>query len=314
MTMKIFAGVQKLLAKSTNKDTAIPAPHVTTSQSSSPQPKSLEDQVYLALLNNGDHCFDIGAHKGELSLYLAELVGSSGSVIAFEPVWPLYAAMCQELQATRGTRAPVTPCCWGLSNQSQSAAIHVPISDYGAEFGVGSMANPEEWSHAQDHWRVNQSAVKMQRYQAEFITLDQFLQVSCATVPDFIKIDVEGAELLVLQGAKDFFAAGHRPLMLMELFAPWEKAFHYQPWTPLSLLMSYGYEILFICPEGVVAYHPRMEQPFPAEYVAGYNIIAYQPQQHQSRIDRLKSIRANNPNKQVKFMAPGPCPNHIVEL
>ncbi len=50
-----------------------------------------------------------------------------------------------------------------------------------------------------------------------------------------------------------------------------EKAFHYQPWTPLSLLLSYGYEILFICPEGIVEHRPTMEQPFPAEYVAGYN-------------------------------------------
>jgi FkbM family methyltransferase len=43
--------------------------------------------------------------------------------------------------------------------------------------------------------------------------------------PHFIKIDVEGAELLVLRGGSEAFKRGFRPLMLIELFAPWQHAF-----------------------------------------------------------------------------------------
>lgn len=172
------------------------------------------------------------------------------------------------------------------------------------------MADPGNWSLAQDRWRENQTAVRIQSYQADFITLDRFMKVCCAIVPDFVKIDVEGAELLVLQGAKDFFAAGHRPLMLLEIFAPWEKAFHYQPWAPLSLLLSYGYEILFICPVGAVKHRPTLEQPFPVEYEAGYNIIAYQPQLHQSRI-KARKVRSfvESLNRQLSLhLLPGYLP------
>lgn len=274
---------------------------------------TMEDEIYSRLLRPGDICFDVGAHKGALSMFLARIVGESGKVFAFEPVWPLFEEMCHSLQQDKSkeSRCPVVAIPWGLSDKPQSGCIHVPRSDYGLEFGVGSMAEQAAWSKAQDVWRVNQSAVRLERYPSQFVTLDSFLESSGVQSPTFIKIDVEGAEDLVLQGSVNLFGAGVRPLMLIELFAPWEKAFGYQPWQPLSRLQAYGYEILFLCPNGIVEHNPTESQPFPAEYVNGYNIIASHPEHHKERVASLSHLLANNPDRVRLYTPPAPCHNRI---
>ncbi len=119
-----------------------------------PATNTIEDEIYSKLLRPGDICFDVGAHKGALSMFLARLVGESGKVFAFEPVWPLFEAMCQSLQQDKSTesRCPVVAIPWGLSDKPQTCCIHVPRSDYGLEFGVGSMAEPAAWSKGRRIW------------------------------------------------------------------------------------------------------------------------------------------------------------------
>ena len=281
-----------------------------------PATNTIEDEIYAKLLRPGDICFDVGAHKGALSMFLAKIVGESGKVFAFEPVWPLFEAMCQSLQQDKstGSRCTVVSIPWGLSDKPQTCCIHVPRSDYGLEFGVGSMAEQAAWSKAQDVWRVNQSAVQIESYQCQFVTLDSFLESSRVQPPTFLKIDVEGAEDLVLRGSINLFESGARPLMLIELFAPWEKAFGYQPWQPLSRLLACGYEILFVCVEGIVEHRPTESQPFPAEYANGYNIIAFHPTHHKERISSLRHLFANNEERVRLVMPPAPCPNRIEHL
>jgi hypothetical protein len=55
-----------------------------------------------------------------------------------------------------------------------------------------------------------------------------------------MKIDVEGAELLVLQGGRETLAR-HKPLMFMELLRKWAKPFGYHPNDVIALLSREGY-------------------------------------------------------------------------
>ena len=48
------------------------------------------------------------------------------------------------------------------------------------------------------------------------LTIDSFINTPDARIPDIIKIDVEGAELLVLKGGKEFFK-NHKPIIFMEV-------------------------------------------------------------------------------------------------
>jgi FkbM family methyltransferase len=262
-----------------------------------PPVRLFEDQIYDAVLRPDDHCVDVGANVGEISARMAQLAGASGSVLAFEPVWPMYRELCRRLRRLSRAAAPVVTVPMGLSDAEREATIQVPDGD----FGQGSMAGSAQWQQAHP-------GASLQSYLCRFTTLDQMLAAARWPTPDFIKIDVEGAELFVLQGAKEHFASGARPLMLIELYAPWERAFGYGPYAVLSLLAALGYLVLFACPQGLVPHVPTEQAPFPAAYVDGYNIIAYVPAVHQERIEALAGLHAGGATPKLP-MTPAPMPN-----
>ena len=124
-----------------------------------------------------------------------------------------------------------------------------------------------------------------------------------------MKIDVEGAELLVLQGARHLVSTA-QPLMLIEVFAPWEASFGYTPWEVLSMLRGWGYQFFFACPEGLVEYEPTAEKPFPESFKDGYNVVAWVPGKHADRLSTLRKLAAGSPG--VLAMGKPPVPNVIV--
>ncbi len=194
-------------------------------------------------------------------------------------------------------KAPILPVPYGFADSIKQTTVQVPAGD----FGMGSIAEASAWASAQ-------SGVQLSSYKIQLDTIDNFLATTGFAPPDFIKIDVEGAELLVLQGAVELFRAGSRPLMLIEVFAPWERAFGYKPWELLSWLMEREYRFLFACPSGLVEHLPTQADPYPAGYESGYNIIAYHPQFHSARMAGLQSLRAES-KPRLLSMAPPPQPN-----
>lgn len=58
---------------------------------------------------------------------------------------------------------------------------------------------------------------------------------------DFVKVDVEGAELLVVRG---FLKSLHRfkPILMLEVSPRWSKDFGYQPAELLTTLQEAGYD------------------------------------------------------------------------
>ncbi len=266
-----------------------------------PRASSYEEQIYQTLVRPGDTCFDVGANGGNVSLYLAKLVGESGLVMAFEPVWPIYRQLCRTVQRDTAMKAPIVTIPCGLADSERRAAMNVPDG----EFAMGSLADPSAWARAQ-------RGATLRSYPVQLTTVDEFLASTASRDPDFIKIDVEGAELFVLHGAAELFSAGHRPLMLIEVFAPWERAFGYQPWAPLSWLLERGYRFMFACPNGMVEHLPTEATPFPANYEMGYNVVVYDPTAHAERIDGLQHLRAGA-RLALLPMAPPPQPNHLAE-
>jgi FkbM family methyltransferase len=268
-----------------------------------PAVREFEDQLYDALVEPGDVCWDVGANVGEMSVRLARLAGPSGLVVAFEPVWPMYRRLCRAVQTRRRLQAKrsatVLTIPAGLSDRDRSATIQVPAGD----FGQGSLASAE-------HWQQAQRGAEIVAYDCQLRTLDTLLAASRLPSPQLLKIDVEGAERFVLEGARGFFASGARPLMLIELYAPWQRAFGYGPWVVLEPLLALGYRVEFVCPEGLVAHGPTAEQPFPPAYERGYNVLVHHPAQHTARMARVAALRAGA-GAAVLPMPPAPQPNRI---
>ena len=263
------------------------------------RPRNFEQQLYKACVREGDLAFDVGANEGGVSIFLSRLAGPQGKVVAFEPVWPVYERLCRNVQHAPFLRAPVVTVPCGLAEAEKTGSVQVPDGD----FGTASLASAEKWG------RLRRSST-MVSYECSFVTLDGFIRARRPGTPQFVKIDVEGAELLVLRGGQHLLSGEHRPLMLIEVFAPWERAFDYGPWEVLWLLKSYGYGFFFACPEGLIEHVPTEGQPFPAPYVHGYNVVAFCRDEHGERVESLERLRAGK-GSGILPMTPPPEPNVI---
>jgi FkbM family methyltransferase len=250
-------------------------------------PNDFEEQIYAALLRQGDVCFDVGANGGAVALLLARLAGPSGCVYSFEPVPQSYRQLCHAAQRDDYRKAPIITLPFGLSDMPGRYPISIP----NGEGALASLGRPAAWDGL--------NLTQVETCLCDFTTLDTLR--ADYPKPDFIKIDVEGAELLVLKGSETMFI-DVRPLLLIEVFAPWERAFNYTPWDVFAFLLQFGYQFLFACPGGLIAHKPSAEQPFPPEFEAGYNVVAYD-RAHGTRIARLRALR------QILPMQPPPIPN-----
>jgi len=147
------------------------------------------------LCRPGDCVLDIGANVGDWTLPMAQRVGPLGRVIAFEPVPYLAETIVKTARVNRHS--------WVAVQQ-----LALSATDGTAEFSV-ERANSGGSRIGRVEGDFSQISVKAAR-------LDSFL----AARPDiqrvdFVKIDVEGFEEAVLQGARDSLAR-FRPAVLFE--------------------------------------------------------------------------------------------------
>lgn len=139
---------------------------------------------------------DIGAKVG---MYTYRIRERCRDVVAFEPV-PLFNRML--VQVFDGSRARIEP--YALSSRRGRATLRMPYrADGGAEFGRSTIEPANRLAHhAIDH---------SGELDVETRTLDEYALQDVG----FIKIDVEGHEVAVLEGAEETLAAS-RPNMLIE--------------------------------------------------------------------------------------------------
>ena len=148
------------------------------------------------LVRNNDIVFDIGAHIGLHMVLLAELVGSGGTVHAFEANPQKVAA----LQATASDLHNTVVHAIALSDRSARATLFVPVDE--------SMASLRDWTEG----RVG----AVRETTCELKPIDLLRSQGVLPAPDFIKCDVEGAELQVFSGARRTLDCPDAPIVLYE--------------------------------------------------------------------------------------------------
>jgi FkbM family methyltransferase len=157
----------------------------------------LESNFIRTNLQPGDVFLDIGANIGWFTLLASTIVGPKGHIHAFEPRSETvhYLKKTIELNAL-GPVVTVHP--YGLSDQTGEQTLAWEPQSYnpGHSFLVANGANGP-WT-------------------TETVALRRLDELNLPKV-DMIKMDVEGAELLVLRGGEKTFNAS-RPIVLSELF------------------------------------------------------------------------------------------------
>jgi FkbM family methyltransferase len=155
------------------------------------------ERILREVLRPGDTGYDIGANLGYFSAVMAQAVGSSGRVVAFEPVPGTFArlALCQE-----------------LNGYSQLTPLQTAV---GATSGSIELAlDPRLPGEASTYPRLHR--VEPLRVRVPICKLDELVQTHELPPPSLIKIDVEGHELAVLEGATRILDK-HRPALVFEL-------------------------------------------------------------------------------------------------
>jgi FkbM family methyltransferase len=160
--------------------------------------ESKVQHLLAAHLKPGACFYDLGANIGFFSILAANLVGKSGKVVAFEPE----PANVEILRATVAKND---------LTQLQIVEAAVWSSGGTVEFERANAASSRVHGHLREIYSRDPELVRVNA-----ITLDDFVFRDGGAPPSILKMDVEGAEFGVLQGA-DEVVRTYRPLMICEI-------------------------------------------------------------------------------------------------
>lgn len=178
------------------------------------------------LVREGMTIFDIGANIGIYALQLARLTGPAGRVIAIEPIGWAVDKLRRTLELNNLTNVTVEKLA--LSNRS--------VENQDVEFYASW---PYDLSSNRDPVHGTGQKIKDK---VDFITLDDYVRREGIKKIDLIKLDVDGYEYRIIQGAADSLKR-LRPLMIVELCRGTLEEAGYNVEGVVDLLLSLDYSI-----------------------------------------------------------------------
>ena len=150
-----------------------------------------EVAVFRQFLRPGDVVVEAGANIGAHTLPLAQIVGRSGRVWAFEPQRIVFQTLCANIALNSLANVDCRQAAVGAA----AGSLVVPPLDYNAPNNFGGLGLGEYTAGEQ----------------VGVVTIDSLELDRCS----FIKADVEGMEADVLAGARETIEA-HKPMLYVE--------------------------------------------------------------------------------------------------
>ena len=207
--------------------------------------------LVCSLLTPGMAFVDVGAHIGEYTLLAARRVGESGEVHAFEPDARVHEVLVENIRLN-GLERIVRSHPWAVSDADGETELCL-----GAEPALSVLAAT-----------ASDVAARPDRPRVRTVTLDSY---AAARRVDLVKIDVEGAEMLVMRGAHQLLArpGSAAPVLVFECAAHNYARFGYSPSDLFRLLAGAGYSVWrYDPPQGL---RPQEGDPAPGVTV---NLVA----------------------------------------
>ena len=212
--------------------------------------EAAEWRFVAVFLQPGMTVLDVGAHHGFYSVLASKRVGSTGQVVAFEPSprerkklrWHLRLNRCKNVQLER----------FALGNQAGEAEMFLVE---GKETGCNSLRPPQ----VSEPTRV---------VSVPLTTLDTYLCQQGIQRVDFLKLDVEGAELSVLKGAMELLLRHPRPVILAEVQDIRTKPWGYPAKEIVRCLCDIGFLWFAPCLEGHLEEIDMEQEKFDGNFIA----------------------------------------------
>jgi FkbM family methyltransferase len=177
------------------------------------------EAISEAVLEHGDTVIDVGANIGIHTLNFARLIGPTGHVHSFEPS-PEVAALLRRSIEANGWTDRITLHEQAVSNFEGELELYV--DDAAASLTASTARHP--WLES------------ARRVSVPAATLDSCMLDVLRRPPKLLKVDVEGAELQVFQGAASLFDR-HPPKFVIAEFSPMVDGNSVVDW-----LVTRGYE------------------------------------------------------------------------
>ncbi len=184
--------------------------------------------------------FDIGANDGKYSRAIAEILPKTSKIYSFEPFSTVYAKLCEATGALKNIN------CHNFGFGAEEDVLEIFYTP-----GVEELTSLYSDIPDRDLMRAEKVSIK---------TLDKFLLSEGIEKIDYLKIDVEGHELKVLEGAKQALNEGRIDHIQFEFGESMvdSRVFFRDFWE----LLHEDYKIYRILPKGlrrIEEYHRSLE-------------------------------------------------------
>jgi len=199
--------------------------------------------IWRAVLQPGDVVVDGGANMGYWTLVASRLVGPTGLVVAYEPVPEVCDRLHRNLEASHVEN--VSAHCAGLWDSNTSLDFqtyeHDPV---GIQSSIGHRTNLAQNSELT----------------CPVVALDFEITLQNRS-PALIKLDIEGAELKALHGARRLLSQPTRPVVTFEWNVEMAGYLDSTPDAILEFLSSLRYAFFQASKEGLKPFVPRTDCP-----------------------------------------------------
>lgn len=219
-----------------------------------------ESRMMQKLFEGQRTFFDIGANIGWHSLTLSARFRDA-QFLCFEPIPDTYTHLQENILLNAFSN--IKTYNLALSNVSSKKDYFFYTACSGNASAVDLSTRPD-----------------VEKIECQQIRLDELMENANLPAPDFIKCDVEGAELLVFQGGIDTIRSS-KPIVMAEILRKWSTKYGYNPNDIFQMFTELGY--LAFTTDG---YHLM---PFTAmtDETLETNFFFLHPKKHTSRIQRF---------------------------
>lgn len=170
---------------------------------------------------------DVGANVGLLSLQIKNRIPTA-QIHMFEADPTVYRQLEKNISLNQVTGLKLNNLAVSASNGDTLTFVKSQLS---TESGWGRIENDENRNHLTE------------KFQVRSISIDQYLKENEIDHVDLLKIDVEGAETLVLSGARQALEAQIFQTIICEINPEALAAFSSSPEEVIYLLTHRGYEV-----------------------------------------------------------------------
>jgi FkbM family methyltransferase len=184
-----------------------------------------DSQMIFNIVGPDSHIIDIGANVGWYTIHVAAML-KRGSIRCFEPVPETHRKLKANIEINQLSNIIVNNIA--LSEKRQKLTFYFDPK----QSGSSSARN------------ITESAT-IEKLELDSITFDDYVTENKLSQIDFVKCDVEGAELFVFQGAMKSLEK-FKPIVFTELLRKWAAKFGYHPNDIMSIFHSLGYSAYYV--------------------------------------------------------------------